>query len=75
MTPADAAAGLKIRVNGQERALPRAITVADLLEDLGIATPRVAVELNLQILPKPSYPQTTLCNGDSLEIVQFVGGG
>ena len=75
MSAVESGLPMKVRVNGQERALASAITVADLLRDLGIETPRVAVELNREILPKPRYGETSLREGDSLEIVQFVGGG
>jgi sulfur carrier protein len=47
----------------------------DLLRTLGISTPRVAVEYNREILPKPRYGETVLREGDLIEIVQFVGGG
>lgn len=75
MTPAGAAAGVRVRVNGEQRVLNAAMSVADLLEELGLSISRVAVEFNREILPKPSYADTLLREDDRLEIVQFVGGG
>jgi len=65
---------VEILVNG-ERKVIEPCTVLGLLEGLGIDPRRVAVELNLEILPKADYGATTLRDGDRLEIVQFVGGG
>ncbi len=67
--------GVEIRVNGEPRAVPAGTTVADLLAELSVSLPRVAVEYNLEILPKPRYGETVLAPGDRLEVVQFVGGG
>lgn len=66
---------VRVRVNGEERVLPKPTSVSDLLAQLGLAPARVAVEFNLEILPKPSYPDTLLSDDDRLEIVHFVGGG
>ena len=65
---------VQIFVNG-ERETVEAMTVLLYLETIAIDPRRVAVELNLDILPKAAYGQTLLCDGDRLEIVQFVGGG
>jgi sulfur carrier protein len=51
------------------------LTVQEYLTSLGIDPRRVAVELNRDILPKAQYETTMLKEGDSLEIVHFVGGG
>ena len=68
-------ATIYIFVNGEKReALPGA-TVADLLLSLGLDSGRVAVERNLEILPRPAWAQTPVQPGDRYEIVQFVGGG
>ena len=66
---------LRVRVNGEELLLPRGASVTALLERLKISTPRVAVERNREILSKSSYPTTLLEEGDSFEVVEFVGGG
>jgi thiamine biosynthesis protein ThiS len=64
-----------VRVNGEERLLPPATTVAGLLQQLGVSTPRVAVERNRDIVPKASYRDTELVAGDVFEVVELVGGG
>ena len=66
---------MKLRVNDQERELPEGTTVALLLERLALAAERVAVERNGAIVPRGDYGEARLAEGDSLEIVQFVGGG
>jgi thiamine biosynthesis protein ThiS len=68
-------AELEVTVNGAPMRLPEGATVADLLVRLRVATPRVAVERNREILPKASYPETRLEAGDALEVVELVGGG
>jgi sulfur carrier protein len=65
---------VQITVNGEERTIA-AMSVLDFLGSLGIDPQRVAVELNLDILPKNDYASTELKEGDRLEIVHFVGGG
>jgi thiamine biosynthesis protein ThiS len=66
---------VRVRVNGEERSLPTGTSVAGLLELLRVATPRVAVERNKEIVPKARYPETRIVEGDELEVVEFVGGG
>jgi len=66
---------LAIVVNGEERRANRGATVVDLLKQLGLESGRVAVERNLEILPRPAWSQTKVEAGDRYEIVQFVGGG
>ena len=65
---------MQLIVNGEERVFSGG-SVNDLLESLDIDPRRVAVELNLDILPKGDYGTTMLQDGDRLEIVHFVGGG
>lgn len=65
---------LEIIVNGESRTTPP-LSVLDYLRSLEIDPSRVAVELNLDILPKGEYASTQLNQGDRLEIVHFVGGG
>lgn len=69
------AGGIVIQVNGEQRETAAGATVASLLSQLGLNSGRVAVEYNLQILPKAKWDQTQVAPGDRLEIVQFVGGG
>lgn len=66
---------IHITVNGEEREAEADTTVAQLLERLEIAGGRIAVERNLQIVPRSSFESLHLREGDRLEIVHFVGGG
>lgn len=66
---------IQIQVNGEPRGWRTGGTVADLLSDLAITTERVAVELNLEILDRKDFGQRTLCEGDRVEILGFIGGG
>jgi len=70
-----ARAEVRIRVNGEERLFPAGTRIPELLAQLGVSTPRVAVERNREILPKAKYEATELEQGDELEVVEFVGGG
>jgi len=65
---------MEIVLNGESRAVA-CRTVTELLELLGIDPRRVAVELNMEIVPKAEYGTTSLSDGDRIEIVHFVGGG
>ncbi len=64
-----------IQVNGERREAAAGTTVRSLLDQLGLNAGRVAIEYNLQILPKTKWEETQVADGDKLEIVQFVGGG
>jgi sulfur carrier protein len=66
---------LTIAVNGENRAAKPGATVTDLLRELGLDSGRVAIERNLEILPRPKWAETKVEAGDRYEIVQFVGGG
>ena len=66
---------ISIVVNGENRAAKPEATVVDLLVDLGFNSGRVAIERNLEILPRPKWAETKVEPGDRYEIVQFVGGG
>ena len=65
---------MKIVINGQEQTFSP-ITLARLIEQLGMKQDRVAVELNRNIVPRAQWAETNLAEGDRLEIVHFVGGG
>jgi sulfur carrier protein len=65
---------MKIRLNGEEKTVA-AQSVAALIEEIGIPAGKVAVERNLEIVPKSAYLSTALSEGDRIEIVHFVGGG
>lgn len=66
---------MEVTINGESRSVPDAITVAALLEHLGLPTGRVAIERNRDILPRSRWQGTAVTPGDSYEIVQLVGGG
>jgi sulfur carrier protein len=66
---------IAIVVNGEKREANRGAMVADLLVALGLDAGRVAIERNLEILPRPAWAQTSVQPGDRYEIVQLVGGG
>lgn len=65
---------LSITVNG-ETVAKDALSVSELLADMGYKTRFIAVELNGEILKKDRYDSTLLKDGDKLEVVNFVGGG
>jgi thiamine biosynthesis protein ThiS len=65
---------VKIVINGQEQSFAP-ITLAMLVEQLGMKQDRVAVERNRNIVPREQWATTQLADGDQLEIVHFVGGG
>ena len=66
---------LSITVNGEHRRVAAGLTIAQLAADLGLVPDKVAVERNLEIVPRSTLAQVALEDGDALEIVHFVGGG
>jgi thiamine biosynthesis protein ThiS len=66
---------MTLHINGEQREFPDGLTVAALVSQLGMKPDRVAVELNLEIVPRSQWETTTLKSGDKLEVVHFVGGG
>jgi len=66
---------VNIVVNGESREVPQGLSVTGLLAHLDLAPGRVAVERNLDILPRDQWASTLLAAGDRFEIVHFVGGG
>ena len=66
---------MNITVNGEKTQIAAATSVAGLLEALELEPKKIAVERNLEIVPKSQYQDTALADGDRIEIVQFVGGG
>ena len=66
---------MNIIVNGKERNLDGSKTVEQLIETLGLDGRKVAVERNMEIVPKSQYNNILLGDGDRLEIVHFIGGG
>lgn len=66
---------MTVTINGEHRDVPENMTVAMLLQHLGMAEGRVAVERNLEVLPRAQWNATMVQAGDTFEIVHFVGGG
>jgi thiamine biosynthesis protein ThiS len=66
---------MTVVINGERRDIPDGLNVAGLLNHLGMSTGRVAVERNLDILPRAHWQDTQVEANDSFEIVHFVGGG
>ena len=65
---------MRIQVNGDQREVA-ASTILDLVKVLSLDPRKVAVERNLEIVPKSLHATTALAEGDRIELVQFVGGG
>jgi thiamine biosynthesis protein ThiS len=65
---------MRIQVNGEPREVAAA-TVLALVEELGLNVRKVAVERNLEIVPRSLHAATPIADGDRIEVVQFVGGG
>lgn len=66
---------MRIKLNGEPHDLAEPMTISQLLAQLGIDGRRVAVEHNLVVLKRATFDQTTIRDGDEIEIVNFVGGG
>jgi thiazole synthase len=66
---------LRVTVNGELRSAPPGTTVAGLIAELGMDPARVAVERNQDVVPRRTWAEASLSDGDHLEIVSFVGGG
>ena len=66
---------MKLTINGEEREIADGLTLTALLEDLRIRPARVVIERNREIVAREAYGITRLADGDTLEIVHFVGGG
>ena len=66
---------LSIRVNGEPRRVSAGISIAELAAELGLEPAKVAVERNLEIVPRSTLANVKVEDGDAFEIVTFVGGG
>lgn len=66
---------MRVKINGEDRKVDDGLTLTGLLESLQIRPGRVVVERNRDIVPRDSYNATLINDGDTLEIVHFVGGG
>jgi sulfur carrier protein len=67
--------GINIVVNGEPREVPAGSGIPEVLKHLGLPNDRVAIERNLEILPRSQWATTAVQPGDRLEIVHLVGGG
>ena len=66
---------MHVFVNGQPRPCERGVTVAGLLQELGYAGKRVAVEINREIVPRSRHAEHQLQDQDRVEVVNAIGGG
>lgn len=66
---------MRLTVNGEEREFDSSLTVSQFLTELGVDPRKVALERNLEIVPRSAYEVTELSDGDRLEVVHFIGGG
>jgi len=66
---------MNLHINGERRKVANGLTVSALLEELGLAERRVALERNGELVPKSLHSKTQLDEGDKIEIVHAIGGG
>ncbi len=66
---------ISITLNGEPRTINDGLTIAALAEQIGLNPAKIAVERNLEIVPRSTLAEVLLADGDTLEIVHFVGGG
>lgn len=66
---------MNLTINGEPRAFGAVADIAALVAALGLDARKVAVERNLEIVPRSAYGATALSDGDRIEIVHFIGGG
>lgn len=64
-----------VKINGEDKEIAPGISIAQLLEELGLRSGRVVVELNTEVVAREAHGGTQLKPGDRVEIVHFVGGG
>ncbi len=66
---------VSVTVNGQHRRVAGGTSIAELVAELGLVPEKVAVERNLEIVPRSTLADVMVADGDDYEIVTFVGGG
>lgn len=71
----DVISGIRVQINGEQREIQSGLSVWELLESLDLQPSLVVVEFNREILDRDLYPETSVMEGDVLELVHFVGGG
>jgi thiazole synthase len=75
MTETAQKATISIQVNGEPRSVSAGSTIAGMLEAIGLNPRKVAVERNLEVVPRSTLADVKVNEGDRFEIVHFVGGG
>ncbi len=66
---------MHLTINGEPQGVGDGLTVADLINHLGLNQQRIAIEVNREVIARERYTALTLTEGDQIEIVHFVGGG
>lgn len=66
---------ISVQVNGEQRSISARSSIADMLREIGLDPRRVAVERNLEVVPRSTLTDVEVRDGDAFEIVHFVGGG
>jgi len=66
---------MNVTINNQVRSIETATTLSALIDEMGLDDKRIAIEYNRDILTREQFPTITLQDGDTIEIVNFVGGG
>ena len=66
---------MQLSINGDSRQVQDGSTIADLLEEMNLSPQQVAVEVNLQLIPRDDHREYRLANGDKMEVVTLAGGG
>ncbi|MBX7055641.1 MAG: sulfur carrier protein ThiS [Pyrinomonadaceae bacterium] len=68
-------ANITVYLNGEARQVPAETDLVQLLDQLSLPHQRVAIELNRSVVRRADWPETTVSDGDRIEVVHFVGGG
>jgi thiamine biosynthesis protein ThiS len=66
---------MRLTINGETREVPPVRTLSELIAALSLDTRKVAIEQNLEIVPRSLHAKTAVAEGDRIEIVHFIGGG
>ena len=66
---------MKIKVNGEERAIAQATTLEQLIQSLGLESKVMAAAVNMEIVKQDAWDKAVLNDGDTIELLDFVGGG
>lgn len=66
---------MQINLNGESLDVRDGASLVDLVEQLGLSGQRIAIELNMEIIPRSEHPSTVLAQNDTVEIVNAIGGG